>query len=225
MNEKRFRQAPCNPQGSPWIDNRTGSHRKANALHERNHGGEDHPIPYRTRQLSSPSPKVLRWSPWEDRPFCSCRAFLHLEAPSRGFSFLHRNAQGPWGPTARRAERPWVRACAAPGQARPRSGACDAPPGHATDPCRVPASFRCRLAGRASAAPGGGLRSPRGCLHRSVCMALPPGGRLPGALALGTEAGLLQDRTLGLACLLSRAALLGSASSLGILFFVILTWY
>ena len=48
---------------------------RANALHERNHGGEDHPVPCRTRQLSSPSPKVLRCSPWEDRPFRSCRAF------------------------------------------------------------------------------------------------------------------------------------------------------
>ena len=46
-----------------------------NALHERNHREGDHPVPFRTRQLSPSSPKVLRWSPWEDRTLCSCRAF------------------------------------------------------------------------------------------------------------------------------------------------------
>ena len=30
------------------------------ALHERDHRGGDHPIPFRTRQLSPPSPKVLQ---------------------------------------------------------------------------------------------------------------------------------------------------------------------
>ena len=33
---------------------------QANALHERNHREGDHPIPFRTRQLSPTSPKVLR---------------------------------------------------------------------------------------------------------------------------------------------------------------------
>ena len=61
---------PCNPEGAPA----PSGPRRANALHGRNHGGEDHPIPFRTRKLSSPSPKVLRCSPWEDRTFCPCRA-------------------------------------------------------------------------------------------------------------------------------------------------------
>ena len=55
-----------------------------NALHERNHGGEDHPVPCRTRQLSSPSPIVLRCSPWEGRPFRSCRAFAFFQGPFGG---------------------------------------------------------------------------------------------------------------------------------------------
>lgn len=66
---------------------------RANALHERNHGGEDHPVPCRTRQLSSPSPKVLRCSPWEDRPFRSCRAFP-LSRALRALFCL-----GPWAPS------------------------------------------------------------------------------------------------------------------------------
>ena len=65
---------------------------RANALHERNHGGEDHPVPCRTRQLSSPSPKVLRCSPWEDRPFRSCRAFPLSRALRALFLF---GAMGP----------------------------------------------------------------------------------------------------------------------------------
>ena len=77
---------------------------RANALHERNHGGEDHPVPCRTRQLSSPSPKVLRCSPWEDRPFRSCRAFPFSEGPRGPFAFLagrsalHGFFLGPEGP-------------------------------------------------------------------------------------------------------------------------------
>ena len=35
--------------------------------HERSHGEGDHPIPFRTRQLSPSSPKVLRFRPREDR--------------------------------------------------------------------------------------------------------------------------------------------------------------
>ena len=37
--------------------------KQENALHERDHGGGDHPIPFRTRQLRPPSPKVLRGKP------------------------------------------------------------------------------------------------------------------------------------------------------------------
>ena len=35
-------------------------HAGESALHERDHRGGDHPIPFRTRQLSPPSPKVLQ---------------------------------------------------------------------------------------------------------------------------------------------------------------------
>ena len=42
---------------------------------ERDHREGDHPTPFRTRQLSPSSPKVLRWSPWEDRASCSQGAF------------------------------------------------------------------------------------------------------------------------------------------------------
>lgn len=36
---------------------------RGNAPRERDHGGRDHPVPFRTRQLSLPSPKVLRVQP------------------------------------------------------------------------------------------------------------------------------------------------------------------
>ena len=43
------------PSRSPWF-----RHAGESALHERDHRGGDHPIPFRTRQLSPPSPKVLQ---------------------------------------------------------------------------------------------------------------------------------------------------------------------
>lgn len=36
---------------------------RTGALDERGHGGGDHPVPFRTRQLSPPSPDVLRGKP------------------------------------------------------------------------------------------------------------------------------------------------------------------
>ena len=36
---------------------------RGNAPRERDHGGRDHPVPFRTRQLSLPSPNVLRGQP------------------------------------------------------------------------------------------------------------------------------------------------------------------
>ena len=78
---------------------------RANALHERNHGGEDHPVPCRTRQLSSPSPKVLRCSPWEDRPFRSCRAFPFSRGPEGPFP-VSRAGLRCW--LAGQYPRPWV---------------------------------------------------------------------------------------------------------------------
>ena len=40
---------------------------QSRARRGRGRGGRDHPNPFRTRQLSLPSPKVLRRRPWEDR--------------------------------------------------------------------------------------------------------------------------------------------------------------
>ena len=48
-------RSPCGPQGACDI-----RHAGESALHERDHRGGDHPIPFRTRQLSPPSPKVLQ---------------------------------------------------------------------------------------------------------------------------------------------------------------------
>lgn len=49
----------CGRQGGPegpWRDEK--SH--GSIPHGRDHGGGDHPAPFRTRQLSPPSPRVLR---------------------------------------------------------------------------------------------------------------------------------------------------------------------
>ena len=40
---------------------------RGSASRERNHGVGDHPIPFRTRQLSSPSSMILRILTWESR--------------------------------------------------------------------------------------------------------------------------------------------------------------
>ena len=50
-----FASVAMRPPGSPWF-----RHAGESALHERDHRGGDHPIPFRTRQLSPPSPKVLQ---------------------------------------------------------------------------------------------------------------------------------------------------------------------
>ena len=50
-----FASVAMRPPGSPWY-----RHAGESALHERDHRGGDHPIPFRTRQLSPPSPKVLQ---------------------------------------------------------------------------------------------------------------------------------------------------------------------
>lgn len=50
-----FASVAMRPPGSPWY-----RHAGESALHERDHRGGDHPIPFRTRQLSPTSPKVLR---------------------------------------------------------------------------------------------------------------------------------------------------------------------
>lgn len=57
-----FASVAMRPPGSPWF-RRAGE----SALHERDHRGGDHPIPFRTRQLSSPSSMILRILTWESR--------------------------------------------------------------------------------------------------------------------------------------------------------------
>ena len=57
----------------------------------RDHGGGDHPVPFRTRQLSPPSPRVLRCSPWEgreSRPQGMLFAFRGRGHQARLFCFL-----------------------------------------------------------------------------------------------------------------------------------------
>ena len=87
------------------------------------------------------------------------------------------------GPRALRADGAPCRKALGPGMRRAGAGE-----GLGRVPAMCPLSFPCRLVDHARA--------------------MAPGGWLPGALALGTEAGLLQDRPLGLACLLSGAVAL-----------------
>ena len=70
-------QTPGSPRAT-W----RGPYRMARGSisHERSHGEGDHPIPFRTRQLSPSSPKVLRFRPREDRALRSwgmLSLFLH----------------------------------------------------------------------------------------------------------------------------------------------------
>lgn len=82
-------QTPGSPRAT-W----RGPYRMARGSisHERSHGEGDHPIPFRTRQLSPSSPKVLRFRPREDRALRSwgmLSLFLHpggrREAPPSCF--------------------------------------------------------------------------------------------------------------------------------------------
>lgn len=50
----------------------------------RDHGGGDHPVPFRTRQLSPPSPRVLRCSPWEGRESRPQGMLFALRGRARG---------------------------------------------------------------------------------------------------------------------------------------------
>ena len=85
---------------------------RTGALDERGHGGGDHPVPFRTRQLSPPSPDVLRGKPVGGRAAAlaqrarACapahrrprharglsrfpaRAFRHIEGPASRGAFL-----------------------------------------------------------------------------------------------------------------------------------------
>ena len=119
---------------------------QSRARRGRGRGGRDHPNPFRTRQLSLPSPKVLRWSPWEDRTSCSRRAlpasrprstgalrgpFLMSEAspPSEVFprfpEFPVDSAPRGWHNTFLRRLRGRTRRAERPGTLR--SGYCETP--------------------------------------------------------------------------------------------------
>ena len=57
---------------------------RTGALDERGHGGGDHPVPFRTRQLSPPSPDVLRGKPVGGRAAALAqRARTRAPAPRR----------------------------------------------------------------------------------------------------------------------------------------------
>ena len=64
---------------------------RTGALDERGHGGGDHPVPFRTRQLSPPSPDVLRGKPVGGRA-----AALAQRARTRAPAHRRpRHARGP----------------------------------------------------------------------------------------------------------------------------------
>ena len=55
--------------------------RAGNALRERDHGGGDHPVPSRTRQLSPPSPRVLRGQPAGGQDVALAQGVCCIEGP------------------------------------------------------------------------------------------------------------------------------------------------
>ena len=66
---------------------------RTGALDERGHGGGDHPVPFRTRQLSPPSPDVLRGKPVGGRAAAlaqraRARAPRRTEGPAMRGAFL-----------------------------------------------------------------------------------------------------------------------------------------
>ena len=85
------------PPGRPGSPGRAGG-----ALRERGHGGGDRPIPSRTRQLSPPSPKVLRIRSAGGRDAALAQG---ASAPIGGRA---RAGEGPQGPfrASRGASRP-----------------------------------------------------------------------------------------------------------------------
>ena len=85
-------------RSTPWAAREP----RGSAPRERDHGGGDRPVPFRTRKLSPPSPKVLRGSPREDRASRSRRALFCSEGrspPAGGrpgaSAFFARGARGP----------------------------------------------------------------------------------------------------------------------------------
>ena len=62
------------------------------ALHERDHRGGDHPIPFRTRQLSPPSPKVLQRQAAGGQGVALMQGASAYPGPSGPFSFLGPSA-------------------------------------------------------------------------------------------------------------------------------------
>ena len=63
------------------------------ALHERDHRGGDHPIPFRTRQLSPPSPKVLQRQAAGGQGAALMQGASAFHRAFRPFSFL--GGRGP----------------------------------------------------------------------------------------------------------------------------------
>ena len=82
-----FASVAMRPPGSPWF-----RHAGQSALHERDHRGGDHPIPFRTRQLSPSSPKVLRRQAVVGQGVLLAGDAFCLPGPRRGFA--HRSAPG-----------------------------------------------------------------------------------------------------------------------------------
>ena len=68
-------------------------HAGESALHERDHRGGDHPIPFRTRQLSPPSPKVLQRQAAGGQGVALMQGASAYPGPFGPFFFL-----GPQGP-------------------------------------------------------------------------------------------------------------------------------
>ena len=64
---------------------------RTGALDERGHGGGDHPVPFRTRQLSPPSPDVLRGKPVGGRAAALAQRARTRAPAHRG----PRHARGP----------------------------------------------------------------------------------------------------------------------------------
>lgn len=77
---------------------------RGSASRERNHRAGDHPIPFRTRQLSSSSPMILHNVMWESRPLPKivARPFAACSAKGRAFFMPQNNSL----PTLSRTHKP-----------------------------------------------------------------------------------------------------------------------
>ena len=138
------------PSRSPWF-----RHAGESALHERDHRGGDHPIPFRTRQLSPPSPKVLQRQAAGGQGVALMQGASAYPGPSGPF-FL---SSGPQSPFLRLGPKPeWA------------FGLLDARASVPLAPCPLPRPVECsqRLTSRV----------PRR-LRRLLETPVPPGSRPP----------------------------------------------